>query len=171
MDQGWSAASRRIVPTHWRHMKISQLSLVACLLVAGASGVVQTAGAQASTRSYREGSVIAVSYIRTKPGMFDKYMAYLAGPYKTNLEAQKTAGIILDYGIYTSETRGPNDHDVMLTVVYKNWSALDNLADRSDAIVNKALSSTPDQRAQQFADRSTMRESLGSRTYQQLALK
>jgi len=39
------------------------------------SGVTQTAGAQASTRSYREGSVIAVSYIRTKPGMFDKYMA------------------------------------------------------------------------------------------------
>jgi hypothetical protein len=120
-------------------MKISQLSLVASLLIAGASGVVQTAGAQASTRSYREGPVISVSYIRTKPGMFDKYMAYLDGPYKT--------------------------------IVYKNWGALDNLADRSDAIVNKALSSTPDERAQQFADRSAMRESLGSRTYQQLTLK
>ena len=151
-------------------MKISQLSL-ACLLIAGASGVMETAGAQASTRSYREGSVIAVSYIRTKPGMFDKYMQYLDGPYKTNLEAQKAAGIVLDYGIYTSEPRNPGDHDVLLTIVYKNWGALDNLADRSDAIVNKALSSTPDQRAQQFADRSTMRESLGSRTYQQLILK
>jgi len=152
-------------------MKISQLSLVACLLIAGTSGVVQTAGAQASTRSYREGPVISVSYIRTKPGMFDKYMAYLDGPYKTNLEAQKAAGIILDYGIYTSETRNALDHDVMLTIVYKNWGSLDNLADRSDAIVNKALSSTPDERSQQFADRSAMRESLGSRTYQQLTLK
>ena len=151
-------------------MKISQLSLVACLLIAGAS-VGQTAGAQASTRSYREGPVITVSYIRTKPGMFDKYMAYLDGPYKTNLEAQKAAGIILDYGIYTSETRNALDHDVMLTIVYKNWGSLDNLADRSDAIVNKALSSTPDERSQQFADRSAMRESLGSRTYQQLTLK
>jgi hypothetical protein len=152
-------------------MKISQLSLVACLLFAGASGVVQTAGAQASTRAYREGSVISVSYIRTKPGMFDKYMAYLDGPYKTNLEAQKAAGLILDYGIYTSEPRTPADHDIMLTVVYKNWSAFDNLADKTDAIANKTLSSTPDQRAQQFADRSAMRESLGSRTYQQLTLK
>jgi len=152
-------------------MKINQLSLVACLLMAGASGVVQTAGAQASTRSYREGSVISVSYIRTKPGMFDKYMAYLAGPYKTNLEAQKAAGIVLDYGIYTSEPRTPQDHDIMLAVVYKNWGALDNLADRSDAIVNKTLSSTPEQRAQQFIDRGAMRESLGSRTYQQLTLK
>ena len=151
-------------------MKISQLSL-ACLLIAGASGVMETAGAQASTRSYREGSVIAVSYIRTKPGMFDKYMQYLSGPYKTNLEAQKAAGIVLDYGIYTSEARNPADHDVMLTIVYKNWGALDNLADRSDAIVNKALQSTPDQRSQQFIDRGAMRESLGSRTYQQLTLK
>jgi len=151
-------------------MKISQLSL-ACLLIAGASGVVQTAGAQASTRSYREGSVISVSYLRTKPGMFDKYMQYLSGPYKTNLEAQKAAGIVLDYGIYTSEARNPADHDIMLTIVYKNWGALDNLADRSDAIVNKALSSTPEQRAQQFIDRGAMRESLGSRTYQQLTLK
>ncbi len=151
-------------------MKISQLSL-ACLVIAGASGVMETAGAQASTRSYREGSVITVSYIRTKPGMFDKYMQYLSGPYKTNLEAQKAAGIVLDYGIYTSEPRNPADHDVMLTIVYKNWGALDNLADRSDAIVNKALQSTPDQRSQQFIDRGAMRESLGSRTYQQLALK
>lgn len=152
-------------------MKISQLSLVACLLIAGASGVTQTAGAQASTRAYREGSVISVSYIRTKPGMFDKYMQYLDGPYKTNLEAQKAAGIVLDYAIYTSEPRTSGDHDVMLTVVYKNWGALDNLADRSDAIVNKALSSTPEQRAQQFIDRGAMRESIGSRTYQQLTLK
>ena len=151
-------------------MKISQLSL-ACLLIAGASGVMETAGAQASTRSYREGPVISVSYIRTKPGMFDKYMQYLDGPYKTNLEAQKAAGIVLDYGIYTSEARNPADHDVMLTIVYKNWGALDNLADRSDAVVNKALQSTPDQRSQQFIDRGAMRESLGSRTYQQLVLK
>jgi len=59
----------------------------------------------------------------------------------------------------------------MLAVVYKNWSAFDNLADKTDAIANKTLSSTPEQRAQQFADRSSMRESLGSRTYQQLTLK
>jgi len=152
-------------------MKITQLSLVACLLIAAASAVTETAGAQASTRSYREGPVVAVSYIRTKPGMFDRYMQYLDGAYKTNLEAQKAAGIVLDYAIFTSEPRTPADHDVMLTVIYKNWSALDNLQDRSDAVVNKALSSTPDQRSQQFIDRGAMRESLGSRTYQQLTLK
>ncbi len=152
-------------------MKTTHLCLVAGVLMAGTSGAMQTAGAQASTRAYREGPVISVSYIRTKPGMFDKYLQYLDGPYKTNLEAQKAAGIVLDYAIYTSEARGPTDHDVMLTTVYRNWGALDNLADRSDAIVNKALQSTPDQRSQQFIDRGAMREQVGSRTYQQLILK
>ena len=152
-------------------MRLSMLSLTTCLLVAGASVATRTASAQASTRSYREGPVIAVSYIRTKPGMFDKYMEYLSGPYKTNLEAQKAAGIVLDYGIYTSEARTPADHDVMLMVTYRNWAAFDGLADRTDAVANKVLQSTPQQRSQQFVDRGAMRESLGSRTYQQLYVK
>src|SRR5712672_2977236 len=112
MDEGWSRFTAERSPPIGDTMKINQLSLVTCLLIAGVSGVTQTAGAQASTRAYREGSVITVSYIRTKPGMFDKYMAYLAGPYKTNLEAQKAAGIVLEYGIYTSEPRTPADHDI-----------------------------------------------------------
>jgi hypothetical protein len=152
-------------------MKIMHLSLAACLLIAGASAVVQTASAQASTRSYREGPVVQISYIRTKPGMFDRYMQYLNGPYKTDMEAQKAAGIIVDYAIYTSDPRTTGDHDIMLTTVYRNWGALDNLADRTDAISNRALQSTPEQRSQQFADRSSMRDFLGSRTYQQLLLK
>lgn len=152
-------------------MKVHLLCLTTCLIIAGGSATPGTANAQASTRSYREGPVVSVSYIRTKPGMFDKYMEYLAGPYKTSMEAQKAAGAILDYAIFTSETRNPGDHDIMLTTTYRNWAARDNLADRTDAVANKALQSTPQQRSQQFADRSTMRESIGSRTYQQLTLK
>ncbi|MEO8194491.1 MAG: hypothetical protein ABI681_11630 [Gemmatimonadales bacterium] len=152
-------------------MKFTLLSLTTCLVIAGGSAATETANGQASTRSYRDGPVIVVSYIHTKPGMFDKYMEYLSGPYKTNLDAQKAAGIVLDYAVYTSQPRTPTDHDVMLTVTYRNWAAFDNLADRSDEVVNRALKSTPPQRAQQFMERSAMRESLGSRDYQQLILK
>jgi hypothetical protein len=152
-------------------MKTAQLSLIACLLVAGASAVAETAAAQASTRAYREGQVVNLTYVRTKPGMFDRYMQYLNGAYKSDLEAQKAAGIVVDYGIYTSEPRTPGDHDIILAITYKNWGALDNLADRTDAIANRVLQSTPEQRAQQSIDRGAMREILGSRTYQQLLLK
>lgn len=149
----------------------ARLFLVASMLIPSFSGVAATAGAQASTRAYREGPVIVVSYIRTKPGMFDKYMAYLNGAYKANLEAQKAAGIVVDYGIYASDPRTPADHDLMLAVVYKNWGALDNLSDRTDAVANRILQNTPEQRAQQSIDRGSMRDVLGNRTYQQLLLK
>jgi hypothetical protein len=87
------------------------------------------------------------------------------------MEAEKKAGIIDDYLILTSDARTPADHDVMLVVVYKNWAAFDGLQDRTDAIANRALQSTPQQRDQQFIDRGAMREILGTRTYQQLNLR
>lgn len=151
-------------------MRSILLPVAASLLLLG-SAAQNTASAQAaaSTRPYREGPVMSVSFIRTKPGMFDRYMEYLNGPYKANLEAQKAAGLILDYAIYTSsETRSPADHDIMLTTTYKNWAAFDGLSDKQDAVANRTLQSTVQQRSQQFADRGAMRESLGGRTYQQL---
>jgi hypothetical protein len=151
-------------------MKPAVLALATALSILSSAAVSNTAAAQ-TTRAYREGPVIVVTYIRTKPGMFERYMEYLNTGYKTNLEAQKAAGLVTDYAIYTSEARTPNDHDVMLTVTYKNWAARDNLADKADPVMNRALQSTPEQRAQQFIDRGAMRETLGSRTYQQLYLK
>ncbi|MBA3340637.1 MAG: hypothetical protein H0T48_02255 [Gemmatimonadaceae bacterium] len=59
-------------PTHRRFYEFTLLSLTTCLLIAGGSAATETVSAQASTRSYREGPVIVESYLRTKPGMFDK---------------------------------------------------------------------------------------------------
>ena len=147
----------------------------AALALATALSIASTAASNSSAaqtpRAYREGPVIVVTYVRTKPGMFDRYMQYLSTSYKADMEAEKAAGLVTDYAILRSEARTPTDHDVALTVTYKNWGALDNLADRSEPVVNRVLQSTPEQRNQQFADRSAIREILGSRTYQQLSLK
>jgi hypothetical protein len=153
-------------------MKSNPLAVAAGLMFLAGSAATNTATSQAATtRAYTEGSIGVTTYVKTKPGMFDRYMAYLDGPYKTEMEAEKAAGIIQDYMILTSEARTPADHDVMLIVVYKNWAALDGLQDRTDAIANRALQSTPQQRDQQFIDRGAMREILGNRTYQRLMLR
>ncbi|HEY8685264.1 MAG TPA: hypothetical protein VIO57_06630 [Chloroflexota bacterium] len=151
-------------------MKPALLALATAVSILGSAAASNSAAAQ-STRVYREGPVVVVSYIRTKPGMFDRYMEYLNTGYKTSMEAEKAAGLVTDYAIFTSNARTPNDHDVLLTVTYKNWGALDGLADRTDPVANRALQSTPQQRDQQFADRGAMREVLGTRTYQRLYLK
>lgn len=124
-----------------------------------------------SSRPYTEGTVTEVSYIRTKPGMFDKYMEYLKTTYKKSQDAAKAAGIILDYSVHTSPPRTPQDHDVMLVVTYRNWAGFDNLADRADAVANRSMGTTPQQRDVAFIDRGAMREVLGTRRYQQLVLK
>ena len=90
---------------------------------------------------------------------------------KLRWEAEKAAAIIQDYAILTSESRNPTDHDVLLVVMYKNWGALDGLQDRTDAIANRTLQSTPQQRDQQLIDRGAMRDILGNRTYQRLLLR
>jgi len=151
-------------------MKSKPLAVAAGLMLLAGSAATNTATSQGPTRAYREGPIVVMSYIKTKPGMFDRYMEYLNGPYKSQLEAEKAAGIVQDYAILTSDARTPADHDVILAVTYKNWGALDNLQDRTDSIANRVLQNTSKQRDQQFVDRGAMREVLGNRTYQRLIL-
>ena len=150
-------------------MRITVAGASIALMLSAASSSAQTPAA--SGRAYTEGPVVVMSYIRTKPGMFDRYLEYLNGPYKTSMEAQKTAGLVTGYTIHTSPPRTPQDHDVILSVTYRNWAGFDGLTDRAEGVANRALQNTPRQRDQQFIDRAAMREVLGTRNYQQLLLK
>ena len=128
-------------------------------------------GVAQQPRPYTEGAVVVMSYIRTKPGMFDKYMEYLGGNYKRLLEAQKKAGIVTDYAVYTSLPRTETDWDVLLTTTYKNMAAFDNLDDRTDPITASTLNQSRAQANQAFGDRSAMRDAVGGRLLRQLVLK
>lgn len=151
---------------------VMRFALTCCAAACALAPLTIAAQATGSSgRAYTEGPVTEVSYIRTKPGMFDKYMEYLKSTYKKSNEAGKAAGIILDYSVHTSPARTPQDHDVMLVVVYRNWAAFDNLADRADAVANRVMGTTPQQRDVAFIDRGAMREVLGTRRYQVLVLK
>lgn len=150
-------------------MRIAVASAGMALLVSAVSASAQTPAP--SSRVYTQGPVIVMSYVRTKPGMFERYMEYLNGPYKESLEAEKAAGLVTGYAIHTSAPRTPQDHDITLSVTYRNWAAFDGLADRSDAVANRVRQNTPRQRDQEFIDRAAMREVIGYRNYQQLLLK
>lgn len=151
------------------HMRISTTLLTAVAVFGAAQAQAQTPAA--STRAYRDGPVVDMTYVRTKPGMFDRYMQYLSTTYKTSMEAQKTAGLVTSYTVHASDPRTPQDHDVLLIVTYRNWAALDNFADRAEPVANRASRNTPAERDQAFADRSAMRDILGNRKYQVLLLK
>jgi quinol monooxygenase YgiN len=126
--------------------------------------------ATAADRPYTEGPVVNVAAIRTEPGMADQYLQYLAGTYKQTMEEQKKAGIILDYAVYRTVPRGPDDPDIYLVTTYKNMAALDGLADKTDPIQQKLVGDQAARNAAMIA-RGKMRTALGSELLRQLDLK
>jgi hypothetical protein len=132
--------------------------------------VAAPAAAQQSSRPYTEGPVTFVSYVRVKPGHFDDYMAYLAGPYKQLLEAQKKAGIITGWSVYSSPEQSEKDWNLILTTVFKNMAALDNLEDRTDPILKQVMGSI-EKANQGSVNRGEMRELVGSRLVRELIIK
>src|SRR4051812_8375881 len=102
---------------------------ILCLCVPALAMAIPAA-AQQSSPPYTEGPVTDVQYIRVKPGHLDEYMAFLAGSYKQSMEAEKKAGVITAWAVYSSDNRDEDDWNIALTTTYKNMGAMDNLRDR-----------------------------------------
>jgi hypothetical protein len=126
--------------------------------------------AGAADRPYSEGAVSEISSIRTEPGRFDDYMAWLAGPYKQMMEAQKSAGLIVDYAVYATTPQSPHDPDLYLVTVFKNMAALDDLAAKSDPIMEKLQGSLAEQN-KAYVERGKIRTVLGSQLIREAVLK
>jgi hypothetical protein len=142
--------------------------LIAALAACGL-GLFATAG-RADERPYTEGDVVSVEGIRTVYGHFDDYMRFLAGNWKSEMEAAKAAGLIVSYEVFGAEPRGPDDPDLYLVVHYKNWAALDGMHEKMEAIGTKIYGSS-EAASQGAIARSTMRRALGGQMLQVLKLK
>ena len=93
-------------------------------------GMTSVAQAQTAERVYDNGSVWEVSYIQTKPGMLNEYMAYLNGPWRAIQEAGKKEGDILSYKILSIGANRDNEPNLVLMVEFKNMAVFDrSLAD------------------------------------------
>jgi hypothetical protein len=142
----------------------------ALCLSATAMVLAVSATAQQSSRPYAEGPVTDVQFIRVKPGHFNDYMEFLAGPYKQSMEAAKKAGVITDWAVYGSDNRDESDWNIALTTSYKNMAALDNLADRFDPINKQVYGSMP-KSSEAMVKRGEMRDIVGNRLLRQLIIK
>ena len=147
-----------------------QLRFLTALAVTVMSMSAMSSALADDSKSYTEGTITDVSSVRTKPGMFDAYMKWLDTTYKQLMEAEKKAGIIVDYAVYGAVPRTLHDPDVYLTVTFKNLAALDGLDDRLEPIERKVWA-TRDAANKADADRESMREILGSQLIRHLNLK
>jgi hypothetical protein len=129
-----------------------------------AAGVAQ---AQTAERVYDNGPVWVISYIETKTGMFDDYMAYLSTKWRETNEADKKAGYVLDYKILAVDSPRDHEPDVMLMVQYKNMAAFDRPLAESEATSAKAFGSVVKSN-QAFAGRDAMRTNRGNVTVREM---
>jgi hypothetical protein len=86
------------------------------------------------------------------------------------MEAQKAAGLIVDYTVYSAAPRGPHDPDLYLVTVYKNMAALDDLNAKTDAMAEKIFGSMSKATSDTVA-RGKLRTVLGSEYIRELNLK
>ncbi|HET6342343.1 MAG TPA: hypothetical protein VFG78_09205 [Gemmatimonadota bacterium] len=127
------------------------------------------ASAPASAQApFKEGPVVQVSYVRTEPGQFDNYMRYIFGDYARLQNALKEAGIIVDWGVFATDTRSPDEANLVLTTTYANMAALDDLDARMDPIVQEVLGRDRAESAEAGVQRGPMRQLIGTQLYRQL---
>ena len=146
-------------------MRISFAGIVGVAALA----LVATGSPAQEPRLYKDGPVTDLSYIKIKPGRFDEYMAWLAGPYRQLMEANKKAGLITGYAIYSLQARKPSEPDLVLSVVYPNMAALDR-SEEFDAVAAKLMGNNATQN-KATAERGAMREVMGSELMRELVLK
>src|ERR1700693_4691888 len=102
---------------------------------------------------YTEGGVTRVTLVQILPGHFNAFMEDLKNNLKPIWEAQKKAGLIQDYGLFLNGTKAnADDWDIGFSISYKNFAALDGLA-------QKVL----DLRMKQYGDKSKEQQVIDKR--------
>jgi hypothetical protein len=120
-------------------------STLRAALIAAAFGLsgLGVAHAQTAERTYDNGPVWQVGYIETKPGMFDDYMAYLAGPWRALNEAAKKRGDVLDYRVLAVDSPREHEPDVILLTQFKNMAVFDRSLAETEKDTNAVFGSSP----------------------------
>jgi hypothetical protein len=91
--------------------------------------------AQQGSLNTTPGTVTRVVLIHIKPGHADMFWQDLRQHGKPVYDEEKRQGILTNYTTGTkSTTDNPDDWNVVLTLTYPNWAALDNLTSRTDPI-------------------------------------
>jgi hypothetical protein len=138
--------------------------------LAAFSALIALPALAASDRGYDNGPVWDVGAIQTKDGHFDDYMKFVTTDWKTQQEALKKAGYILDYKVYVVADPRDNEPDIYLATKFKNMAAFDTSLDEMDAFFANHMGPR-DQTNKEQQDRGAIRTVRGDQLMRELILK
>lgn len=83
------------------------------------------AAAQDHERNWEQGTVLQVTHVHIKPGMFNAYINDLNGLWRIFLEEQMNDGSVVGYRMWSNPASRKDEPDLILTVEFANWAAFD----------------------------------------------
>jgi hypothetical protein len=90
-------------------------------------------------RTYKDGSVWNVSFIKTNSGMGNDYITNLKTTWKAVNDEALNQGLILSYKILDGNFANPQDWNIMLMVEFKDLASMEGKDDKWDAIYKKVI--------------------------------
>jgi hypothetical protein len=130
--------------------------------------MIKTARAE-DERGYADGPVTEVNYLRVEYGRFEDYIDWLNSTWKPTMEATKKAGLIIDYKVFRSTPKSPDQPNIIFMITYENMAALDKGIELEE-VAKHVIGSTEVQN-QARVGRSEYRKVLGSELIRELILK
>ena len=97
--------------------------------------------AQDNKRNWDNGSVVAVTEVHIKDGMFNAYINDLNNVWRKFIEEQMKDGSVVGYNMLANVAARDGEPDLYLTVSYANWAAYDLGEEYFNGIRDKVLGS------------------------------
>ena len=112
--------------------KVGNLMILALMLTFGTTLFAQD-------RSYTDGSVWTVAFVKVSANMNVEYLNNLKNTWKAVHDEAVRQGLIVSYKILQGNASNPEDWDIMLMTEFKNLSAIDGKQEQWDAINKKIV--------------------------------
>ncbi len=121
-------------------------------------------------RSYKDGSVWQIGFIKTSANMSEDYLNSLKNTWIAVHNEAVKQGLILSYKVMSGAAANPEDFDIMLLTEYKNMAAIEGTEDKWDAIEKKVLG-TEDAMKKLNETRVSMRTIYGGKLMREVVYK
>ena len=114
---------------------IGILLLLLCASVYTQVVVKRDKGGFLEDRNWKDGSVVVMTFIRTRTGQDLAYLDAVADTWKKQQEALKSEGIILSYRVWQGNAASEDDFNIILMSEYKDFRVmLDKEGKNIDAV-------------------------------------
>ena len=146
--------------------KLFAVTTLALLSLFGATSAI----AQDHSRGWEQGSIVNVTEVHIKDGMFNAYINDLNNVWRKFIEAQMESGEVLGYGMYSNTDARDGEPDLFLTVTYANWAAYDRGVEYFEELGSQILGGMEEMREANI-DRGALRTIGSSYTLQEIKFK